>query len=238
MKQAFAPLARQKLSDRLARQIRGSIQSGDFHGGERLPPILEMARRFGVGHPTIREALKKLEAMGVVNIRHGAGVFVARSDGTVAESTGQESARRRKLLRDLVQARMSLEVQAVTDAVHTASAVQLTELRQLLADARDTLADDERLNVSNMRFHRGIARCSGNAVLEQLLGTLYDAFSNEQRTILDIAGNRERDLAEHHGILDAIERRDEALAAERMRAHLEGVLGMIARWDANGPATQ
>ena len=46
MKHAFAPLERQSLSDRLARQIRGSIQSGDFRRGDRLPPIMEMARRF------------------------------------------------------------------------------------------------------------------------------------------------------------------------------------------------
>ena len=77
MKNAFEPVLRQSLADRLARRIRGLIQNGDYKEGDRLPPIMEMARRFGVGHPTIREALKKLETMGVVEIRHGSGVYVS-----------------------------------------------------------------------------------------------------------------------------------------------------------------
>src|SRR5919202_321559 len=80
MSDAFAPVSKQSLTDRLARQIRGLIQRGDYRQGDRLPPIMEMARRFRVGHPTIREALKKLEAIGVVEIRHGSGVYVSRSD--------------------------------------------------------------------------------------------------------------------------------------------------------------
>ena len=80
MRDAFGPVLRQSLSDKLALRIRSMIQKGDFQRGDRLPPILEMARRFGVGHPTIREALKKLETMGFVEIRHGSGVYVTRSE--------------------------------------------------------------------------------------------------------------------------------------------------------------
>ena len=65
MRDAFAPVLRQSLSDKLAQRIRAMIRKGDYQQGDRLPPIMEMARRFGVGHPTIREALKKLETMGI-----------------------------------------------------------------------------------------------------------------------------------------------------------------------------
>src|SRR4051812_44111010 len=71
-------VVKESLPDRLARQIRGWIERGDGQAGERLPSIVEMARRFGVGQPTIREALRTLEAMGVIEIRHGSGVFVRR----------------------------------------------------------------------------------------------------------------------------------------------------------------
>ena len=77
---AFAPELKQSLSDRLARRIRGMIQRGQYRVGDRLPAIMEMAKRFGVGHPTVREALKKLETIGVVEIRHGSGVYVSRSE--------------------------------------------------------------------------------------------------------------------------------------------------------------
>src|SRR6267142_1607549 len=118
MKNAFAPLERQSLSDRLARQIRGSIQGGDFQRGDRLPPIMEMARRFGVGHPTIREALKKLETMGFVEIRHGSGVYVTRSEEVLVLASPDYSGRvTKKLLLDLVRARIPLEMQSAAEAV-------------------------------------------------------------------------------------------------------------------------
>jgi GntR family transcriptional repressor for pyruvate dehydrogenase complex len=232
MKQAFAPLERQSLSDRLARQIRGSIQSGDFRRGDRLPPIMEMARRFGVGHPTIREALKKLEAMGVVDIRHGSGVFVSRSEEVlVLASPDYSGAVTKKLLIDLIRARTPLEIQSVSEAVHNATTEHLNEMRRLLTDAKASLDDDDRLNMANMGFHQQIARGSGNVVIAQLLSVLQELFREEQRLILELGASRERDHAEHLEILDAVEKRDEALAVSRMRAHLKGVEELILRWD-------
>jgi GntR family transcriptional repressor for pyruvate dehydrogenase complex len=239
MKHAFVPLERQSLSDRLARQIRGSIQGGDYRRGDRLPPIMEMARRFGVGHPTIREALKKLEAMGVVNIRHGAGVFVTRSDDVLVLATPDFSGTvTKKLLLDLIRARMPLEMQSAGDAVRNATSAHLVELRALLTEAGEGIDDDERLNAANMAFHQQIAVASGNTVLAQLLSALHELFREEQRLILGIGASRLRDHAEHLAILDAIEQRDEALAIERMRLHLEGVHELIVLWEPSIRATR
>lgn len=232
MKHAFEPMERQSLSDRLARQIRASIQGGDFHRGDRLPPIMEMARRFGVGHPTIREALKKLEAMGVVEIRHGSGVYVSRSEELlVLASPDYAGTMTKRLLVDLIRARTPLEMQSVADAVAHASSEDLAEMRRQLELAGENLGNDDKLNSLNMGFHYQVARSSGNTVLTQILGALHALFTNEQRLILDIFGSRERDHEQHLGILDAIEMRDEALAVDRMRTHLEGVKAAIERWD-------
>ncbi|MEP6618394.1 MAG: FadR/GntR family transcriptional regulator [bacterium] len=232
MKHAFEPMERQSLSDRLARQIRGSIQGGDFSRGDRLPPIMEMARRFGVGHPTIREALKKLEAMGVVEIRHGSGVYVSRSEELlVLASPDYSGTLTKKLLIDLIRARTPLEMQSASDAVSHATPEDVREMRRQLELAGESLGNDEKLNSLNMGFHYQVARSSGNTVLAQILGALHALFTNEQRLILDIFGSRERDHQEHLGILDAIEQRDETLAVERMRTHLEGVRAAIERWN-------
>lgn len=75
---AFVPVIRQRLSDQLAHRIQTSIKAGELRAGEQLPPILAMARDFRVAAATVREALIKLEANRVVEIRHGSGVFVAR----------------------------------------------------------------------------------------------------------------------------------------------------------------
>ena len=232
MKHSFEPVIKQSLPDKLARQIRGTIQSGNYRRGDRLPPIVEMAKRFEVGQPSIREALKKLETMGVVQIRHGAGVFVTRSEEVlVLASPDYAGTVTKKLLLDLIRARIPIESQSVADAVRNATSEQLAELRRILAEAGQHLGDDEVLNSVNMEFHGKIAQASGNSVTAQLLTVLHELFTDEQRLILDIFGSRQADHQGHLEILDAIERRDEALAVQRMRAHLESVQAAILRWD-------
>jgi GntR family transcriptional repressor for pyruvate dehydrogenase complex len=232
MKHVFAPVEKQSLSDRLAREIKASIQAGTYVRGDRLPPIMEMARRFNVGHPTIREALKKLEAMGIVEIRHGSGVYVTRSEDVLVLVSPDYSGRvTKKLLLDLIRARIPLEMQSAAEAVRNATPEHLREMRRLLMRAEENLGDDNKLNALNMGFHHEVAQASGNTVLAQLLNVLHELFVEEQRLILGIFGSRERDLEEHLSILDAIEQRNEALAVERMRTHLEGVKGAVERWD-------
>ena len=232
MKDAFAPVLKHSLSDRLARRIRSLIQKGNYAPGDRLPSIMEMARRFGVGHPTIREALKKLETMGIVEIRHGSGVYVTRNDDVLVLASpdfgGQVT---KKLLIDLINTRMPLEMQSAADAVRNGKPEHLLEMRRLLTTAAQNLDDDDALNSVNMAFHRQIAQASGNAVLAQLIDVLKDLFTAEQRLILGIFGSRERDHQEHLAILAAIEERDEKLAVDRMRTHLEGVREAVRLWD-------
>jgi GntR family transcriptional repressor for pyruvate dehydrogenase complex len=231
MRDAFGPVLKQSLSDKLAQRIRGMIQKGDYKRGDRLPPIMEMARRFGVGHPTIREALKKLETMGVVEIRHGSGVYVTRSEEVlVLASPDYVGTVTKKLLLDLIRVRQPLEKESVTEACKNATLEDLVEMRRQLTMAGHNLGNDVVLNEVNMGFHRQIARASGNTVLAQLLDVLADLFTDEQRLILGIA-SRERDHQEHLAILDALESRDEQLAVDRMRAHLHGVEDMILRWN-------
>ena len=232
MTTSFTPVVKESLADRLAREIRQLIQGGDYREGDRLPTIMEMARRFGVGHPTIREALKRLEAVGVVEIRHGSGVYVSRSDDVLLVASPDFGGTvTKKLLADLLRTRLALEELSVGDAAEHATDAQVAEMRRLLATAGEHLGDDEALTAANTGFHRAVARASGNAVLSQLLDVLGDLFLNEQRLILGIFGSRERDHDEHLGILDAIERGDRDLASGRMRTHLEGVCDAIGRWD-------
>jgi GntR family transcriptional repressor for pyruvate dehydrogenase complex len=232
MRDAFAPVLKQSLSDKLAQRIRTMIQKGDYGQGDRLPPIMEMAKRFGVGHPTIREALKKLETMGIVEIRHGSGVYVSRSEEVlVLVSPDYPGIVTKKLLLDLIDTRMPLEMKSVAEAVKNGTLDDLVEMRRLLKTAGDNFDDDIVLNETNMGFHRQIALASGNTVLLQLLDVLRDLFTEEQRLILGIFGSRERDHREHLAILEALESRDEALGVDRMRKHLQGVADSIHRWD-------
>ncbi|GAC1478662.1 MAG: FadR/GntR family transcriptional regulator [Gemmatimonadaceae bacterium] len=240
VRSGFGPMEKQSLSDRLAREIKGSIQSGTYARGDRLPSIMEMARGFGVGHPTIREALKKLETMGIVDIRHGSGVYVTRSEEVLVLASPDYSGRvTRKLLLDLISARIPLELQSTAEAVRHASPKHLREMRRLLASAGANLRNDDKLNHLNMGFHHQVAKASGNTVLAQILNVLHELFADEQRLILGIFGSRERDHEEHLSILEAIEQRNETAAVKRMRSHLEGVRSAVERWDpVHHPVTE
>jgi GntR family transcriptional repressor for pyruvate dehydrogenase complex len=82
----FEPMDRERLSDTVARRLREQIHAHGRVEGDRLPSIADMARGFRVGPPTVREALKKLEALGLVELRQGAGVFVGRGLSQLLES--------------------------------------------------------------------------------------------------------------------------------------------------------
>jgi GntR family transcriptional repressor for pyruvate dehydrogenase complex len=231
MEDRLKPVLRQSLADDLAQRIRQLIQRRKHNAGDRLPSIAEMARYFGVGAPTLREALKKLETMGVISIRHGSGVYVARHHDTlVIPNPVYDGAASKKLLLDLIEARIPIELQSASLAARNAAPGHLDELTELLDRASANLDDGALLNQTNLAFHRQIALASGNAVLFQLLKVLSSLFREEQRVILDIHGSRRQDHQEHMGILDALRRKDPQLAAERMRAHLEGVHEVLLRW--------
>jgi GntR family transcriptional repressor for pyruvate dehydrogenase complex len=238
MADAFAPVVKQSLSDRLAQRIKAMIRTGDYRQGDRLPPIMEMARRFGVGHPTIREALKKLETVGVVEIRHGSGVYVSRGEEVFVLATPDFTGRvTKKLLLDLIEARIPIEVHCAELAARNATAAHVRAMQERLAAARQSFSDPAVQHSVNMGFHGLIALASGNAVLAQLVDVLIALFSKEQRMILGLV-SREQDFQEHLGILEAIERRDAELAVDRMRTHLLGVHAAIEAWDLDDQTTK
>lgn len=228
----FAQVFKHSLSDTLAQTIKGLIDKGTYGVGDRLPTISEMARRYGVGSPAIREALKKLETVGAVTVKHGSGVYVAENHSPLFLSNpvgaGVPS---KKTLLDLVEARIPIEVTSAALAAENLTEAHLDRMQELLAKAEACIHDDALLNTTNMTFHREIAAASANTVLCQLQDVLSSLFQEEQRAILSIYGSRWEDHAEHKGILDALERRDPTLAVERMRAHLEGVRAVLLKWE-------
>lgn len=228
----MGPVSRQTLPQDLARRIRDLIVAERYRSGDRLPSIAAMAAAFGVGMPTLREALKRLEAVGAIHIRHGSGVYVGRLENPLlVRNPVFDGSASKKLLLDLIEARLPIELETVALATENASEEDLDMLDALLRQAGAALPDGETLNEANTSFHSGIARASGNTVLAQLLEVLSTTFRREQRIILDIYGSRERDHAQHLEIARALRQRDRQGAVERMRAHLEGVREVLLAWN-------
>lgn len=226
------PVARQGLADDLAQKIRQLIRKRAYAAGERLPSIAVMAANFQVGAPTVREALKTLEAVGVVEIRHGSGVYVGRvEESLVIANPVFDGAVSKKLLLDLIEARIPIETTTVALASTHATPEHLAEMDRLLKRAGEHLHDDTVLNETNLAFHQQIAIASGNSVLHQLLNVLTKLFSREQRLILNIQNTREQDHAEHLAIVAALKQHQTQLVVARMRAHLQNVQQVLQQWD-------
>lgn len=232
MRSEFARTEKSSLADDLAERIAEMIRGGAYEPGNRLPAITEMARSFGVGHPSVREALKQLEVIGIVEIKHGSGVYVRKdSDVLLVGNPVFSGNPSKKLILDLIAARIPIETTSAALAAAHATPEQLERMTELLSAAGENLGENAVLNEINMALHREIALATGNSVLAQLQEVLTNIFQREQRLILDIYGSRDKDHDEHQGILDAIRGGDGALAQDLMRKHLEGVRQAVLRWD-------
>lgn len=232
MKVDFGPIEKPSLVDGLVDRIVQLIRSNAYEPGDRLPAIMEMARSFGVGHPSVREALKKLETVGIVEIKHGSGVYVGRGqDALLVSNPVYGGGVSKKLMLDLIEARMPIETKAATLAAVHATEEHLEKMAEHLRTAGQNLQNDAVLSAVNMAFHREIAVASGNTVLEQLQEVLTNLFQREQRVILGIYGSRDKDHEEHRRILEALRSRDAERARTLMEQHLAGVRDVLLRWD-------
>ncbi|MEZ4703540.1 MAG: FadR/GntR family transcriptional regulator [Rhodothermales bacterium] len=231
-----APDSKQKikptLTDELAERVVHMIRSEGYKPGDRLPAIMAMSRTFGVGHPSLREALRRLELVGIVEIKHGSGVYVGSDqDRLVVTNPNYGGEVSRKLMLDLIEARIPIESRTAKLASINATPAQRARLRELLERAAANLRNDELLNATNLEFHHEIAVASDNKVLAQLINALTSLFRNDQLRIMTIYGSREIDHQEHWSIFEAIDKRDPELAQRLMEEHLEGIRNVLLQWD-------
>ncbi len=234
MRDAFAPVLKQSLSDKLAQRIRGMIQKGDYSRAIACRRSWRWRERFGVGHPTIREALKKLETMGIVEIRHGSGVYVSRSEEVlVLASPDYSGTVTKKLLLDLIRTRMPLEMQSVAEAVQERARSRISsKCGGCSRTAGQNFDNDDRAERGEHglppadRASRPATRCSRSCSTCCTTSSPKSSASSSASSARAIATT-----SEHLAILEALEQRDEALGVERMRKHLQGVDDSIHRWD-------
>ncbi len=211
------------------------IDREGFEPGHRLPTIQDMARDFEVGAPTLREALRRLQAVGILEMRHGSGIYVAEShDSLFVTNAGAQNLPWRKAMLYHIETRLAIEVYTTRQAAENVTDDQVAEMEELLEQAATFLDehDDAELSRINMAFHRQIAFASGNRVAHQVLELLSGLFQSEQYAILGIHGSREQDYRQHASILNALKARNSSLAVRRMRAHLEGVRSVLHTQDA------
>jgi GntR family transcriptional regulator, transcriptional repressor for pyruvate dehydrogenase complex len=223
----FAPRPlRASVSDYITEQLL-ELTRGEEEG-TRLPSVVSLARSLSVAAPTVRESLRRLEAIGVVDIRHGSGVYVRNEGSRVLLANPYRGQLEARMILELLDARLVIEPRLAERAAVNATGDEIRELDEILDEAAQLLeGHDALLHGVNMAFHRCVARFSSNAVLAQAVDSIVELYTAEQLVILRLFDNRARDHEEHVAIYDAIRRRDAEGAAELMRQHLEDVLSVM-----------
>ena len=221
-----APLiARRKLSHEVLDRLLVRIRSGEFPAGSRLPSERELMQVFGVGRPAVREALQALERMGLVTIVHGEGARVlALSAESVIEQISESAMHllsgSSDLLEHLKEARLQFEVAMARAAAARATPDQVEKLRLLLEAHRASLDDPTRFLETDMAFHRGIAKMSGNPIYMALSQAMLQWLEQFHCEALRAPGAESTTLAEHVKLFKCIAANDAEGAARAVTAHL------------------
>jgi len=211
-----------KLYRRLADSIAAEIESGKYKVGERLPTERELADQFGVSRPTLREALIALEMLGMIEARHGLGIYVTRAQLPLTAATYDFEIG----AFELIEARRLFEGEAAALAAATIDDEHLAELERLL----ELMADEDELKGedADKEFHMVIARATGNGAIIATVENLWELRNRSPlaRNILTRARGTglEPRIVEHRRVLDGLKAHDPAAARQAMRDHLERVI--------------
>lgn len=227
----FDQVRQHRLSDDIVRQLETMILEGTLKVGERLPAERILAEQFGVSRPSLREAIQKLVARGLLVSRQGGGNYVADGLGSTFSDPllylleSHPDARR-----DLLEFRLTLEGSCAFYAAQRATALDHQRLQAVFDElqrcyAPDSKASREEEGAADARFHLAIAEASHNAVLLHTIRGLFDLLqrsvvSNIGGMYLQRSETRDQLRAQHQSLFEAIIARRAEEARELSRRHI------------------
>lgn len=214
-----------RLSAVVAERIQNRILMERLQPGDRLPTEAELAAEHDVSRSVIREAGRILDDRGLVDIRPGRGMIVARPDGSqVAEQYAILLQMNQATFEQLMQTRMIVESELVGLAAAHRSDSDVTAMRDSLARAKAAESDFETFLEEDLRFHELISRASGNPFFALFIDPvnvcLRQLYTDPTRYMASAALT----FREHEAILNAIDNRDVAAATSASRGHLARVV--------------
>jgi DNA-binding FadR family transcriptional regulator len=230
------PVEKQRVAEEIAEQLRSLILNGQYPPGSKLPPERELSKRLRVNRASLREALKKLEHLGLVRIRQGDGTRVQNFMETGGIELVQHllplGGGKPELIRDLLEFRriMGREIARLAAARASKDREGVAKLRAL-ADKADTLSGAAELFDLDFDFYVAVAAMCGNQVMLLLINTVRDGVKGFMPLLANLAGPQDQVRKHHRDLIAAIERGDVATAGKiaddylRMGAELAGIMG-------------
>lgn len=228
--------AKDDLNTKLIATFKELISHGTLQPGCKLPPERELALQFRVSRPSIRQALKVLEIMGVLSQRVGDGTYLSRNASAILSEPLEFLVLLDGIAHiELFEARMIVEPELAARVAQRASAEDISGIRKALASFDASLTNDIAKTIEqDLAFHDSIFRAAGNRVSRQMFRVIHRAIlvsisRLSQRAELDEV------LAAHQSIYQAIYRRDPEEARRRMTEHLNTARALFLREPAPEP---
>lgn len=219
------PIKRVRLYENAVEQIQSLILRNRYKPGDRLPPERSLAAQLNISRPSLREALRILSFMGLIEIKVGDGIYVKGvSFLPYIESVNLSISSRLQMQQDsflkLWQARKILEVGMVELSARQISEPFLKSLWHCIEEMEKNIDNQEVFISSGIRFHRLIAERGQNEILILLWDTLGNLIRRSHDKIYRIARSPKRSLLAHKRIYFALKKRDVQKSAEAMKKHM------------------
>jgi GntR family transcriptional regulator, transcriptional repressor for pyruvate dehydrogenase complex len=218
----FQPLARTTFAADAIRTIKEMILDGRLQPGQRLPSERALSEALGVSRPTVREAIRSLQAMNILESRHGAGTFVASlSVEELLRPLQFVLALAEGGLDHLFEVRLLLEPGAAALAAERATEEQIAALRDCAERAEaEAIEDADAMLRLDTELHERIVEASANPLLQHLWAATSALGAESRAYTVRLPGVRPQTITEHHAIVDAIAAGDPAAAEAAMAAHI------------------
>lgn len=229
----LGPISRRKLSDEVVSRLEAAIRDGTFPHGSALPSERELMALFGVGRPSIREALYALQRIGLVRLATGERPRVtepsARQVLRELDSTVRHWLEQTDAISHFEQVRLFLEMGLVRHACTHATDAQIELLREALERNKAEIGNEHEFALTDAAFHRVLAEMPGNPVFVAMHDAAVEWIIGQRPPLDDPETNNRMSFAGHLAVFDAVALRDGEGAAEAMRRHLEEAYNRYAR---------
>ncbi len=213
------------ISEEIAQQIMDLIASGDLKPGQRLPSERELCKNFGAGRSSLREALRCLSIVGVLNARVGEGTSVATDGGKfLGKIVEWRLITEKHDIENLLEVRIGLEGVAAANAATRATQKDIESLEQLLDRMKAAVQDRKLFAALDLEFHVTLAKASGNALLIDLVSMIRSQLARGLSKVLLLPNAVPLSLKEHIAVFDAIRSKNPEAARNAMHAHLLAAL--------------
>jgi GntR family transcriptional regulator, transcriptional repressor for pyruvate dehydrogenase complex len=221
--------------DAVVNYIKDRIEGGIFKPGDKLPSERLLQKELAVSRFTLREALARLGALGIIKTLHGKGTIVARemNSSTLADAFIPLFANQSiKDIIDFFEARVLIEGEAAVLSARRRSDEDLKHFEAILSDSRQAINDPDRYGEFDFLFHMQIALSSGNVFLQNLMGCMNEYTRRYMKVLAHAEINRIASIAAHEEMYACIKDQDTGQAGTVTRKHLSRMLAIMEKLEA------